>query len=402
MTAANTGYSDRATEKSAEAAAGVDPLLAGAGKLSDFRDTGERTLLHAGPPLRDPVCRPLLNAAAAAAMLEGWADGADDARAMIARGEIKLKPAQDNGVVVPLAFVAGPNTAMLRVIDGNAGGPDMLVSVNDGPPAGALRFGAPGPGTVAHLRQLAETVAPALDRTLKKAPVPLLPVAARALAAGDDLHGQVAASSAEIIGILCRRLDTGPAAETIAAAGQFFLNLWMAASALTIRAGARIGGSAMVAAAGGNGQEVGLKLAAEPNRWIVLPANPPRGPRLRPDLDSLPLLPAIGDSVVIDACGFGAQALSFAPTLRDAFGVARDDPILRTPTRLLRAAHPGFGALQVRVGLDGRAVSRDAPFCATLAGLDATGRAGLIGRGLALICDDGDALTANSRPPTIS
>lgn len=394
MTAANTGYSDRATEKSAEAAAGVDPLLAGAGKLCDFRHIDGRTLLHAGPPLRDPAsaCRPLLNAAAAAAMLEGWTDSADNARAMIANGEIKLKPAQDNGVVVPLAFVAGPTTAMLRVIDGNAGGPDMLVSVNDGPPAGALRFGAPGPGTVAHLQHLAEAVAPALDRTLKEAPVPLLPFAARALAAGDDLHGQVAASSAEIIGTLCGHLGAGPAASTVAAAGQFFLNLWMAASALMIRAGAGIGGSAMVVAAGGNGQDVGLKLAAEPDRWIVLPANPPRGPRLRPDLEPLPLLPAIGDSVVIDACGFGAQALSFAPALRDAFAVAASDPVLQAPTRLLRAIHPGFGSLQIRVGLDGRAIRRDAPFCATLAGLDADGNAGLIGRGLALICDDGKAL----------
>jgi hypothetical protein len=70
--------------------------------------------------------------------------------------------------------------------------------------------------------------------------------------------------------------------------------------------------------------------------------------------------------------------------------------------RLLRAVHPGFGALQIRVGLDGRAVSPGAPFCATLAGLDATGKAGLIGRGLALICDDGDVLTAASRPPPLS
>jgi hypothetical protein len=396
MTQTNTGYSDRATEKSAEAAAGVDPLLAGAGKLSDFQDIGERTLLHAGPPLRDPAsaCRPLLNAAAAAAMVEGWADTAGEARAMIAGGAIALMPAQDKGVVVPLAFVAGPGTAMLRVVDGNAAGTGMLVSVNDGPPAGALRFGAPRPGAVAHLRHLAETVAPALDRALTNAPIPLLPVAARALAAGDDLHGQVAASSAEIIGILCGRLDPGPAADTIAASGQFFLNLWMGASALMIRAGAGIGGSAMVVAAGGNGQEAGLKLAAEPDRWIVLPANPPRGPRLRPDLEPLPLLPAIGDSVVIDACGFGAQAISFAPTLRDAFGLAASDPILQAPMRLLRAVHPGFGPLQIRVGLDGLAISRDAPFRATLAGLDANGNAGLIGRGVALICDDGQALTA--------
>jgi Protein of unknown function (DUF1116) len=398
MAQPNTGYTDRATAKSAAAAAAVAPVLSRAGRLDAFRDIGPRTLLHAGPPIADPAaaCRPILNAAAAVAQAEGWARDAEEAAAMIAAGAISLRPAQDFGAVVPLAFVAGPGTAMLQATDGKAGGADMLVSVNDGPPAGALRFGAPGPAAAGHLRHLAETVAPALDRALDGAPLPLIPIAARALAAGDDLHGQVAASSAEIIAILRDRIGPGPASDTIAAANQFFLNPWMAACALMIRAGAGVAESAMVVAAGGNGREAGVKLAARPDRWITFPARPPQGPRLNPSLADRPALPAIGDSVVIDACGFGAQAIAFAPDLRAAFGDAVPASLPDAPAALLRAPHPGFAPLPIRVGLDLRAATTAAPFCATLAILDADGGAGLIGRGIAVIADDGPALAATA------
>jgi len=397
MTQANTAFSDDATRQSAAAAIAADPVLTGAGRLADFCDTGHQTLLHAGPPLRDAAsaCRPLLNAAAAAAILEGWAATPGDAVAMIAGGDITLQPAQDSGLVVPLAFVAGPGTAVLTVADRKNPDNRKLVSINDGPPAGALRFGAPDAGTVDHLRHLGDAVAPALDRTLRDAPIPLLPIAAHALANGDDLHGQVAASSAEIIDLLLARVGSGPAADTIAAAGQFFLNVWMAACAVMLQAGAGIAGSAMVVAAGGNGDEAGLKIAGRPDRWLTLPAAPPRGPRLAPALEAAPFLPAIGDSVVIDACGFGAQALSFAPGLRAAFEgvVAREH--LAAPARILIAEHPGFPGLRIWVGLDLRAVTSAAPFSATLAGLDAHGEAGLIGRGIALVCANGAALLSD-------
>ena len=63
------------------------------------------TLLHAGPPFSSPdqVTRPILNSACVAAVYEGLARDFDQAEAMVLAGEIRLKPAQDFGVVTPLA-----------------------------------------------------------------------------------------------------------------------------------------------------------------------------------------------------------------------------------------------------------------------------------------------------------
>ena len=379
-----------ATAQSAGKLASVEPVLSGAGRLSDMLPAGQhlppRTLFHAGPPYSTEASRipaPVRRSAAVAAVVEGWAASPEEGLAAIAAGDILLAPAQDNRLVVPLAFVAGPSTGVLRVSDASGAG-SALAAINDGPPAGALRFGAPNGETAARLRRLNGDVAGALDAALRDDPVPLLPIAAAALKKGDELHGQVAASSVAILEILAKRLSAGPAAEQVAAANQFFLNVWMAACALMLKAGAGIAGSRLVCAAGGNGVDVGLKLAGDPDRWIVRAGVTPLGTRISPALETVAALPAVGDSVVIDACGFGAQALGFAPALREAFGAAVPAGVAEAPARLLCAVHRGFGDLGIRVGLDIGRVGVS-PFCANLAMVDAAGEHGLIGRGIALL-----------------
>jgi hypothetical protein len=227
-------------------------------------------------------------------------------------------------------------------------------------------------------------VAPALDRIIRDDPIPLAFIAVDALKQGDELHGQVAASSAAILKIIEQRLAADPALPDVSAANQFFLNVWMAACALMMKAGAGIPGSRLVCAAGGNGRALGLKLAGEPDRWITRPAATPRGPRISPALAEVPPLPAVGDSAVIDACGFGAQALGFSPALRDAFGDAVPPGVAEAPVNLLCAESPIFGDLRIRVGLDIDRVGRS-PFCANLAMVDRDGERGLIGRGIATL-----------------
>lgn len=377
------------TERSARAMAAVVPVLAGAGRLAEMLPRGvalpARTLLHAGPRFesRSDVPKPILQSAAVAATLEGWAAGPEQAMGALGAGEVALAPAQDHGLVVPLAFVAGPSTAVLRVSDASGTG-SALAAINDGPPAGALRFGTPNAETMDRLRRLGDTVAGALDRVLRDDPVPLIPIATAALRQGDELHGQVAASSIAILDVLERRLAGDPAAPEIAVANQFFLNVWMAACALMLKVGAGITGSRTICAAGGNGRSFGMKLAGQPDRWITIPAAVPAGPRLSPALAAAESLPAIGDSVVIDACGFGAQALAFAPALRDAFGEAMPSGVLDAPVRLLCAKHPAFGDLAIRVGLDFDRIG-PSPFCANLAMIDRAGIHGLIGRGIATL-----------------
>ncbi len=83
-------------------------------------------------------------------------------------------------------------------------------------------------------------------------------------------------------------------------------------------AGADRSGSTLVVALAGNGEQVGIRLAGAPERWITAQAGAPEGPRIDPQQQAV-AAPLTGDSGVIDAAGFGAQALLFAPESAHAF-----------------------------------------------------------------------------------
>lgn len=357
------------------------PILTRIVRLGDApRALAPRGLLHAGPPFPDPrdLPAPVFNGAVAAARLEGWAETPEAVRAMLAEGEIALAPAQDHGVVTPLAFVAGPGTPALEVADAAEPERRVLSPLNDGPPPFALRFGTGRADGIDFARQLRDSLADELAGALN-APASIPPLMAGALGEGDDLHGKVSALQTRVPGLFAADLSQ-PARAYLDAANQFGLNLVMAAAALMLAAGAGVPDSTMVVAAGGNGRDFGWKLAGDPDAWRRAPAAPPAGPRL-PDCQGLEPLPAIGDSAVIDALGFGAACLRFAPALAEAF---RDhaDPAFLTPGAhdAFIGPHPAFPA-DIRLGLD--PTRPRACLGVMLGALDARGEHGLIGRGIA-------------------
>ena len=350
-----------------------------------------RTLLHAGPPFADPaeLPAPVFNSVVAAARLEGWVDdgpdGATAVQSALARGAIGLSPGQDSGVVTPLAFVVGPSMPALEVVDAAGVGQSRVAPLNDGPPPHALRLGTGSPEGLAFLRHLHHAVAPALREALP-GPVPLLAIMSSALEAGDDLHGRVAAMQASIMGILSADMQ-GATRDYLEAANQFALNVVMAAAAVMLSAAAGVRGSPMVVAAGGNGRDFGWKQSHAADRWVTGPAAVPVGPRFTGNEAARPL-PAIGDSAVIDAVGFGAACLRFAPELAGPLaghvdpcfmGGAAHDPFV--------GPHPAFPE-GIRVGLD---LTRKRSCLGVMLGIiEATGRDGIIGRGVAPWPPDAD------------
>lgn len=86
------------------------------------------------------------------------------------------------------------------------------------------------------------------------------------------------------------------------------MGIWMAWAAWKLHVSA-----SEIAAIGGNGVEFGLRRRGE-TRWATVPSAPPTGIRFNPQLP-VPTLGAIGDSALVDICGYGGQALSHAPTL---------------------------------------------------------------------------------------
>ena len=109
--------------------------------------------------------------------------------------------------------------------------------------------------------------------------VEMLPILSAALDRGDELHGQVAAVQAAIVGVFDDALaDTSKT--YLEAATQFGLNIVMATAALMLGAGAGVPGSTMVTACGGNGQRLGYQTADATGQWITVPATAPIGPKM--------------------------------------------------------------------------------------------------------------------------
>ena len=355
---------------------GIHPRLTGCDSLARaVPHLPPRTLLHAGPPYAAPdaVPVPVRNAACAALLSEGWADTIDEAAEMLRSGAVHLAPAQDFDVVTPLACVVPPSMPVLRV---EACGLMRLTPVNDGPADGALRFGdSQTQAQIARIKalrgwlpQIADLVGDGVD---------LLPLMNTAIHAGDDLHGSVAQLTDALADALTVPAATPADLLAYIRTPLFGLNPVMAAASVLSAALAMRQGAPVVVAAGGNGVDFGWKSSATPDIWETRPAHAPVGPRMKPDA---PVLPAIGDSAVIDALGLGAAILRHAPALRDALAPFHP-PQAFTPqaSACFLAPHPTLPG-DIRLGLPMTALSDHPGIMLAMLG---AGGEGLIGRGIA-------------------
>lgn len=355
----------------------LQPALTGVRTAAAALGLGPRELLHAGPPLRDPRRPPsvLLSSTVMAILHEGWADSEAEAEAMVATGQVTLGPAQPRGCVTPLACVVSPGMPLF-VVEADGRQMHAPVSAVRGPDT---RMGFRDAALADRLRLRDRYVAPGVRGVLAQhGALPLLPLAAHGLANGDDLHSRTAAANAMFAGWL-RGHAASELAGDIDATPLFFLTLWMAASALMLRAVEGGDQPSLVTRAGGNGESFGIALAGAPQHWTSVEATPPQG-RPMHDREPGPICPAIGDSAVIDMFGCGGLALAEAPEPLDAFAGYLPHDHASFPERLLCVRH---GALGRHVGLDARkVVSEQCPPLVALAMLAADGGRGFAGRGL--------------------
>src|SRR5437879_1428096 len=162
-----------------------------------------RMLLHAGPPISwERMCWPMRGAVRAAILFEGWARTADEADALAASGDVTFEPCHSRGAVGPMAGIISPGTPGL-VVEDRVNGTSAFSFIADGPWGHQLRFGAPGPETLAGLAWIRDVAAPAFQAVLEReGPIDLASLMAQALAMGDELHMRNAAAT----GLLARRL----------------------------------------------------------------------------------------------------------------------------------------------------------------------------------------------------
>ena len=354
---------------------------------ADAIGLSEDVLLHAGPAFADPaeIPLPILNSACVAAVWEGLAKELETAEGMILAGDLRLLPAQDHHIVVPLAAVASASMPLHCVYDAHRGRIRAFSPINGGN-GPAMRLGIRSVEAVEHLRWLNGEFAEVLLQGIAEG-IPLVPLAARSLAEGDDCHGRTIAATRMLVEEL-RLRGSGNWNDRVRAflegSPSLFLNLWMAATKCALAAAEGIDGSGLITAAGANGRMTGIQVSGLPGRWFTAEATPPRGRLSGATSDRA--LGAIGDSAVVDAFGLGAMALQLSPEQAKAFeGFLPDDAAWRGE-RLTIGSHLGFGSLDVKLGVSVRQSVRcgTAPMVG-LGILDRLGQLGRIGGGVHLM-----------------
>ncbi len=281
-----------------------------------------RVLLHAGPPIAlDALCGPMRGAVLGALLYEGWAPTAKDAEAILAKGDLGFRCTHDMGVVGPMAGIISGSMPLFEVRD-LAQGTVAYAPMNEGI-GPVLRFGAYDEAVVARLRWIQDVLAPALDRVLQRlGEVRLVPLMARALSMGDELHQRNVAATSLLYRVLAPVLaEAGGPTEVLALVlrfladnDQFFLNLAMAAAKATMEGVKAIPYSTVVSAMSRNGVEFGIRVSGLGEQWFTAPAPVPSGLYF-PGYSAADANPDIGDSAIVETLGLGGFAMAAAPAV---------------------------------------------------------------------------------------
>jgi hypothetical protein len=150
----------------------------------------------------------------------------------------------------------------------------------------------------------------------------LLPLMARALTMGDEMHQRNVAAT----GLLFRAVT--PALVERAAPGdglarvvrflaendQFFLNVAMAAAKCTMAAIREIPYSTVVTAMSRNGMEFGIRVSGLGDRWFTALAPVPSGMYF-PGFVAADANPDMGDSAILEVIGIGGMAMAASPAV---------------------------------------------------------------------------------------
>ncbi len=285
-------------------------------------------LLHAGPPVAaDALCGPMRGAILGAMLYERWADTPEASEVLLCRIGVVLRCTHDAGAVGPMAGIVSPSMPLFEVRD-SAAGTVAYAPINEGV-GPVLRFGAYDEAVVWRLRWMHDVLAPALDAALQRlGGLPLVPLMARALMMGDEMHQRnVAATSLFFRALAPALVEAGVAASTLSAilrfladTDQFFLNLAMAAAKCIMEGIREIPYSTVVTAMSRNGVEFGIRVSGLGDRWFTAPAPVPAGLYF-PGFAAEDANPDMGDSAILETLGLGGMAMAAAPAVVGFLGL---------------------------------------------------------------------------------
>ena len=329
------------------------PHLVGVSTASQALGLGDRSLLHAGPPIDwDHASGPLRGAIVGALLYEGIAGSPEDAMRIAGRGEIDLSPCHHRHAVGPMAGVVSPSMPVWVVRDGEYGGA-AYCTINEGL-GKVLRYGAYDSAVIRRLHWIERVLGPMLAAALaRRGPVDMRALVAQALHMGDEGHNRNRAGTSLFIREIVEHLVASDAASSeivdvlqfLNSNDHFLLNLVMPAAKATADAARNIPGSTMIVAMARNGTEFGVQTAGTGDRWFTAAAEVPDGLFLGGyTVDDAN--PDIGDSTITETVGIGGFAMAAAPAIVRFVG-GRVDDALRCTEQMYEITLAEHGLYQI-------------------------------------------------------
>lgn len=330
----------------------AQPVLTGVGQARDvIPNFGERTLLHAGPPIEwSRMCGPMQGAIIGAILFEGWAGDQDAARELASSGKITFAPCHHFGAVGPMAGVISPSMPVWIVKNLDRGNMSFS-NLNEGL-GKVLRFGANDASVLERLKWMAEVLGPAMNAAVQQlGGIELRPIIAQALHMGDECHNRNAAASSILFKKLTPALlktdlsqaDITKVLEFIAGNDHFFLNISMACCKSMLDAGHGVEHSTLVTAMARNGVDFGIRMSGTGDAWFIAPAPMVDG-LFFPGFSQADAAPDLGDSAITETAGIGGFAMGAAPAIVQFVGGTPQDAIAftREMLHITLGVHGGF------------------------------------------------------------
>ena len=319
---------EAANARAVERMLAADPVLVDVAVAGDaIQGLGDRTILHAGPPIGWPdMCGPLKGAVAGAIVLEGWAADLDAAAELASSGGVAFHPNHHFDAVGPITGIVTRSMPVM-VVENRAFGNRAYCTLNEGL-GKVMRFGGNDAEVLARLRWLADTFGPAFGAALREAGgIPLKAMIARGLSMGDEMHQRNVGCTSLLLRALAPALartvdDRERLAglfEFIGGNDQFFLNVAMAMGKAIMDPVRGIEGSSVVTAMSRNGTMFGIRVSGLGDRWFAAPVEMPRGLYF-PGFSEDDANPDIGDSTIVETVGLGGFAMAAAPAVAGFVG----------------------------------------------------------------------------------
>ena len=300
-----------------------------------------KVILHAGPPIRfENMPDPVQGSCVGAALFEGWAATEEEARKILASGEVTFIPCHHVKAVGPMGGITSANMPVF-VVENQTDGNEAYCTMNEGI-GKVLRFGAYSKEVVDRLLWMKDVLGPTLGRAIRSiGGLNVNPLVAKAIAMGDEFHQRnIAASLAflkEVSPVITKmdmdEKDRYDVIKFLADTDQFFLNIIMATGKAVMDAARQVTDGTIVTAMCRNGVEFGIRISGMGDEWFTAPVNTPQGLYFT-GYDGEDACPDMGDSAITETFGVGGMAMIAAPAVTRFVGAGGYEDALRTSTEM--------------------------------------------------------------------